>query len=90
MGGKRAGQLQDLVGPMQILDFAFQILDPLRFVAGDAFTHTPINFDALDPFKQCLRHAANLWCDRFDCCAQRRVLPTVLLHYPHSPLTDLG
>jgi hypothetical protein len=34
LGEKRAGQLQDLVGPAQLLDLALQILDALLLFGG--------------------------------------------------------
>ena len=49
-----------------------------------------IDFLALDPVQQRLRHAANLGRNRFHGCPQRRVVAPVLLHHAHSALAHLG
>ena len=72
------------------LTLALQFFDPLRLAGRYAFAHALIDFNALDPFVQRLRHAANFWCDRFNGYLERRILPTVLLHHPHRVLADFG
>ena len=89
LGEIRAGQLQDLVGAAQLLDLALQVLDALGLGGADTRSATGINLRLLDPFQQRLRYAAKLRCDRLARRPQRRVLPAVLLHQPHGPLTDL-
>src|SRR5690606_9703060 len=65
LGEKSAGQLQDLVGPPQLLDLTLQFLDPLSLVGCDAFAHPGVDLRALDPVQQRLRHAADLERNRF-------------------------
>jgi hypothetical protein len=60
LGEERACQLQDLVGPAQLLDLAFQILHALRLGRRDAFANTRFDLHPLDPFEQRLRHATDL------------------------------
>lgn len=49
-----------LVGPTQLLDLTFQVLDPLGFGSGDTLAHASIDLGALDPFVQGLWHTA-IW-----------------------------
>jgi hypothetical protein len=90
LGEKRAGQLQNLVGSAQFFDLALQLLDPLGFGCGDAFSRACIDFGTLDPLVQGLRHAANLGGNGFDGSPQGWVLPALLLHHSHCALTHLG
>src|SRR3990167_8852733 len=57
---KRAGRLQDVVGPAKLLDLALQFLDALRIRSGGADTQAAVDLGLLDPFVEGLRHTANL------------------------------
>lgn len=90
LGEKRAGHLQDFVGPTKLFDLALQFLDTLRFGRGDALTHTAVDLFALDPAQQGLRNTADLGGDRFHRQPERGVLTSVLLHHAHGPFADFG
>jgi hypothetical protein len=49
--------------------------NPLRLGGRDTFTHPGIDLHPLDLFQQCLRHAADLRRNRFDCRPKGWVLP---------------
>src|SRR5690606_26218777 len=89
LGEKSARQLQDLIGPAQLLVLAFELLHALGVRAGDAVSYPGIDLVPLHPRQQRLRHTADLGSDRLDRGPQRRILATMLLHHPDGPLTHL-
>ena len=84
----RAGRLQDVVGPAQLLDLAFQFLDALRLRSGGADTQTAVDLGLLDTFVEGLRHAANLGSYRLNGCLQRGIVGSVLLHHANSAFAN--
>jgi hypothetical protein len=63
LGEKRAGRLEDVIGPAQFLDLALQCLELLAFAARQAFALAVVNLIAFDPFIEGLLNAADLGCD---------------------------
>lgn len=73
LGEKRARQLQNLVGPAQLLVLALQLLHALRLRCCYPRARASVNLIALDPAQQRLRHAADLRGHRFHRRPQRWV-----------------
>lgn len=71
VGEKCAGLRQELVGPVQFLDLAFQVFDPLCFGKAHARPSARVNLSLLDPIQQRLHHTADLRGDRLDRRLQR-------------------
>ena len=90
MDKKSTGQLEDLIGPAQLLDLALQLLDTLRFCGSDTVTQARIDLYALDLFIERLRHTADFWGDGFDGRPKRWVLASVLLHHAYCAFANLG
>ena len=90
LGKKRAGRLEDLIGPAQFLVLALQLLEVFALAGRQPIALAGIDFLALDPFMQGLGHAANFGGDGFNGRPQRGVLASVLLHHAHSAFPDLG
>ena len=57
---KRAGRLQNVVGPVQFLDLALKFLDALRVRCSGAKALSTVDISLLGPIVQGLWHAANL------------------------------
>ena len=89
LGEKRTGQLQNVIGPPQLLDFALQLFDALDFSGGHPRTLACIHLCPLHPGQQGRRYTANLGGDRFDGCPQGWIFTAMLLHQSDSALTDL-
>lgn len=62
LGEKRTRQLQDLVGPTQLLNLAFDLLRPLGLAGRNSFAHAVVDLVAIDSFVERLRHPADLRC----------------------------
>ena len=60
LGEKRAGRLEDVIGPAQLLDLPLQCLELLAFAADQALALAAVNLIALDPIVERLRHATDL------------------------------
>lgn len=89
MTEKRASQLQDFVGPGQILVLVFEFREPLQLSRRDTGP-AGVDLIALDPFVEGLRNATNLARDGFNGSPQRRVVASALLHHANSTFADLG
>jgi len=63
---KRAGRLEDVIGPTQFLDFPLQCLELLALAAVEAFALATVDLIPLDPVAQRLRQAADLGRNRFN------------------------
>ena len=88
LGEKRAGRLEDVIGPTQLLDFGLQCLELLAFAAAQAFALAAVDLIALDPVTERLRYAADLGRNGFNSSPQQRVLTAVLLHQAHRSFAD--
>lgn len=77
LGEKRAGQFENFIGPTQILDL-------LGFDASNVLTHAGVHLYALNPFQQCLRHAAYLRRNRLQDCPQRQVTFSHFVSFSHQ------
>jgi hypothetical protein len=90
LGEKRAGRLEDVIGPTQLLDLALQCLELIAFAGDQPLAFTLVNLVMLYPFIEGLRNAANLGGYRFNGCPSRWVLSTVLLHHAYSTFAPFG
>jgi hypothetical protein len=50
LGEKRAGRLEDVIGPTQFPDLTLQCLELVAFACAQAFALAVVNFIAFDPF----------------------------------------
>lgn len=86
LGEKSTGRLQNLAGPAQFLDLAFQSLHALAFAGGYVVMHAAVDLAALDPVQQRGRNATDLRRNGLDGRPQRWMLATMLLRQAHGAL----
>lgn len=60
---KRAGRLEDVAGPAQLLDLTFQRFDALTLVVAKAVLGSSVDISQLDPVVERLWHASDLGCN---------------------------
>ncbi len=61
--GKKAGQLQDFVGPAQSLVLTLQRLSAVTRLAGDSVAQPAVNVLLANPFMQRLGNSGDLGCN---------------------------
>ena len=89
LGKKSTRQLEDFVGFAQFFDFTLQIFDTGSLVRADAIAHAFIHFVLSNPVVECLRHAADLGCNRFDGGPPGGILASVFEDHTNSALAHL-
>src|SRR5262245_52707417 len=80
---------QDLVGPLQLANLAFEFLETITFRTRHAGTLSLVALRLPYPFTQGLPCAADLTRNRDDRRPLRLVLPLALKHHPDGPFTEL-
>ena len=60
---KRAGRLEDVVGPAQLLDLTLQRLNALTLLSAKAIPGSSVDILLLDPVVERLWHASDLGCN---------------------------
>ena len=80
--------VKDLIGLIQLANFAFQRFHLLSLFGCDAAALAGINLDLLDPFVQCLWRTANLRGNRQARRPTALLLPGVVQNHANGTLAD--
>ena len=83
-------QFQNLVGPAQLLDLAFQRLDAFTLFGAGAVMGAAVDPVLSHSFVQRLRHTADLRGYRFNGSPEGGIFTAMLLHHAHGALADFG
>src|SRR5262245_24350249 len=89
LGEKSRRLAQDLVGPLQLADLAFEFLEAITFRTRQSGALSLVALRLPNPFTQGLPRAADLSRNRDDRRPLRLVFPPVIEHHPNSPFTEL-